>query len=61
MNELIGKLLHLKAPIKAGITGLPPGIASSAMPDINFGGLNPPISWAGNRSTITLRARSAKS
>ena len=23
-------------PTKAGITGLPPGIASSAMPDINF-------------------------
>lgn len=43
-------------PIKAGITGLPPGIASSAMPDINFAGLNPPISWAGTNAHVNTEA-----
>jgi len=43
-------------PTKAGITGLPPGIASSAMPDINFGGTNPPISWAGTNAHVNTEA-----
>ena len=43
-------------PTKAGITGLPPGIASSAMPDINFGGTNAPISWAGTNAHVNTEA-----
>ncbi len=37
-------------PQKAGLTGLPPGIASEAFPDINFAGTNSPSSWAGTNS-----------
>ena len=37
-------------PSKAGITGLPPGIASSAFPDINFTGNNAPVAWDGTNS-----------
>src|SRR4051794_29934923 len=43
-------------PIKASITGLPPGIASSAMPDINFAGNNAPISWAGTNAHVNTEA-----
>lgn len=43
-------------PTKAGISGLPPGIASSAMPDINFAGTNPPISWAGTNAHVNTEA-----
>ena len=43
-------------PTKAGITGLPPGIASSAMPDINFAGNNAPISWAGTNAHVNTEA-----
>ena len=43
-------------PTKAGITGLPPGIASSAMPDINFAGTNPPIGWAGTNAHVNTEA-----
>jgi hypothetical protein len=43
-------------PTKAGITGLPPGIASSAMPDVNFAGLNTPISWAGTNAHVNTEA-----
>ena len=43
-------------PTKAGITGLPPGIASSAMPDVNFAGTNPPISWAGTNAHVNTEA-----
>ena len=43
-------------PTKAGITGLPPGIASSAMPDINFGGNNAPISWVGTNAHVNTEA-----
>jgi Carboxypeptidase regulatory-like domain/TonB dependent receptor len=43
-------------PIKAGITGLPPGIASSAMPDVNFAGNNAPISWAGTNAHVNTEA-----
>ncbi len=43
-------------PTKAGITGLPPGIASSAMPDINFAGNNAPIGWAGTNAHVNTEA-----
>ena len=43
-------------PTKAGITGLPPGIASSAMPDINFAGTNAPISWVGTNAHVNTEA-----
>ena len=38
-------------PSKAGLTGLPPGIASTGFPDVTFGGtVDPPISWDGTNS-----------
>src|SRR5579863_941295 len=37
-------------PIKAGLTGLPPGIASTGFPDISFSGNNAPVSWDGTNS-----------
>ncbi len=37
-------------PIKAGLTGLPPGIASTGFPDISFAGNNAPVSWDGTNS-----------
>ena len=43
-------------PTKAGITGLSPGIASSAMPDLNFAGLNASISWAGTNAHVNTEA-----
>ena len=39
-------------PTKAGLTGLPPGIANTAMPGINFAGNNSPISWGGVTANI---------
>jgi hypothetical protein len=43
-------------PQKAGLTGLPPGLASAAMPDMTFNGTNAPISWAGTNSHPTIEA-----
>ncbi|MDQ2949890.1 MAG: TonB-dependent receptor, partial [Acidobacteriota bacterium] len=43
-------------PQKAGLTGLPPGIASQAMPDVNFAGTNPPIGWAGTNAHANVEA-----
>lgn len=37
-------------PIKAGLTGLPPGIANTGFPDISFSGNNAPVSWDGTNS-----------
>jgi hypothetical protein len=37
-------------PTKAGITGLPPGIASTGFPDISFSGNDIPVSWDGTNS-----------
>lgn len=37
-------------PGKAGLTGLPPGIASTGCPDISFTGNNAPVSWDGTNS-----------
>ncbi len=43
-------------PTKAGITGLPPGFASSAMPDVAFAGNNAPIGWAGTNAHVNTEA-----
>ena len=37
-------------PSKAGLTSLPPGIASTGFPDISFSGNNAPVSWDGTNS-----------
>ncbi len=37
-------------PSKAGLKGLPPGIASTGFPDISFSGNNAPVSWDGTNS-----------
>ena len=40
-------------PSKAGLTGLPPGVASSGFPDVTFSSTNAidyPVSWAGTNS-----------
>jgi len=37
-------------PSKAGLTGLPPGIASTGFPDVTFAGNNIPVSWDGTNS-----------
>jgi hypothetical protein len=44
-------------PTKAGLTGLPPGIASTAFPDVSFSGNNPPVSWAGTNSHVNVEAQ----
>lgn len=43
-------------PQKAGITGLPPGLASTAMPDVTFAGTNAPIGWGGSTAHPTIEA-----
>ena len=43
-------------PQKAGLKGLPAGIASQAMPDMNFNGANSPIGWAGTNSRANQEA-----
>ena len=37
-------------PSKAGLTGLPGGVAGSGFPDITFSGNNAPVSWDGTNS-----------
>jgi hypothetical protein len=37
-------------PSSAGLTGLPPGIASTGFPDVTFNGNNVPVSWDGTNS-----------
>ncbi len=37
-------------PGKAGLTGLPGGVAGSGFPDISFSGNNAPVSWDGTNS-----------
>ncbi|MGO9256122.1 MAG: TonB-dependent receptor [Bryobacteraceae bacterium] len=44
-------------PAKAGLTGLPPGLESTAMPDMNFSGNNAPVSWAGTNSHVYNEAQ----
>ena len=41
-------------PQKAGLTGLPPGLADEAMPDMTFAGTNAPIGWAGSNAHPTI-------
>lgn len=59
-NRLFVPLQNVTAeglyPQKAGLKGLPAGIASQAMPDINFGGSNAPIGWAGTNSRANAEA-----
>jgi hypothetical protein len=44
-------------PTKAGLTGLPAGIANTAFPDINFSGNNLPVSWAGTNSHVNTEGQ----
>ena len=37
-------------PSKAGLNGLPPGIASTGFPDVTFSGNEVPVSWDGTNS-----------
>lgn len=46
-------------PTKAGLTGLPPGIASTAFPDITFNGNNIPVAWGGTNAHINTEAQSS--
>jgi hypothetical protein len=45
-------------PMKAGLTGLPPGLGAVAFPDISFGGTNAPAGWAGTNSHVYNEAQS---
>jgi hypothetical protein len=44
-------------PGKAGLTGLPAGLESLALPDLTFGGTNAPVSWAGTNSHVYNEAQ----
>ena len=44
-------------PGKAGLTGLPAGFASTAFPDISFGGQNAPVSWDGTNAHVYNEAQ----
>ena len=45
-------------PVKAGLTGLPPGIADQAFPGVTFSGGNElPISWAGTNANVSTEAQ----
>jgi hypothetical protein len=44
-------------PSKAGLMGLPPGIASTGFPDITFSGNDVPISWDGTNSHANNEAQ----
>jgi len=46
-------------PSKAGLTGLPPGVASTAFPEISFSGNNIPVSWLGTNSRVNTEAQSS--
>lgn len=48
-------------PSKAGLTGLPPGIASTGFPDITFTGNNAPVSWDGTNSHAFNEAQTSYS
>jgi hypothetical protein len=39
-------------PVKAGLKGLPPGIASEAFPNITFAGPNAPTQWAAQNNAV---------
>jgi hypothetical protein len=44
-------------PSKAGLTGLPAGFASTAFPDVSFGGNNAPVSWDGTNAHVYNEAQ----
>jgi hypothetical protein len=45
-------------PVKAGLAGLPPGIADEAFPSTTFsGGTELPISWAGTNANVSTEAQ----
>ena len=44
-------------PAKAGLTGLPPGIAATGFPDISFSGNEVPVSWDGTNSHANVEAQ----
>jgi hypothetical protein len=44
-------------PMKAGLTGLPPGLASLQFPDMSFGGTNAPTGWAGTNAHVYNEAQ----
>ncbi len=43
-------------PTKAGLTGLPPGEAASAFPEISWSGPNPPDAWRGTNARAFTEA-----
>ena len=45
-------------PSKAGLTGLPAGVAATGFPDITFTGNNIPVSWDGTNSHANVEAQS---
>ena len=45
-------------PSKAGLTGLPPGVAATGFPDVTFTGNNIPVSWDGTNSHANIEAQS---
>ena len=59
-NRLTVPLINATAdgnyPQKAGMKGLPPGIASTAFPEIAFNGANSPIGWAGTNARANQEA-----
>src|SRR5205085_6375418 len=46
-------------PAKAGLTGLPPGIASTGFPDITFVGPEIPVKWGGTNSHVNVEAQTS--
>jgi hypothetical protein len=44
---------------KAGLTGLPPGIASTGFPDVTFTGNDIPVSWDGTNSHPSTEAQTS--
>jgi hypothetical protein len=46
-------------PSKAGLTGLPPGIASTGFPDVTFSGPEIPVSWDGTNSHVNVEAQTS--
>ena len=48
---------HGNYPSAAGLRGLPAGFASTAFPDISFGGQNAPVSWRGTNAHVFNEAQ----
>jgi hypothetical protein len=54
---LISDTANGNYPMKAGLTGLPPGQESTQFPIVNFGGTNAPTVWAGTGSAAFNEAQ----